>query len=420
MKSLDQVEARKIINAANTPGDSANQFIISQPGSYFLTDSITGVSGKSGISVTASNVTIDLNGFSLIGVAGSLYGIRVPGSVNKLTVRNGVICNWGSEGLSAYFANTSRFKEITAYGNSTWGLVIGVGSAIDSCQVLSNGAGSTGGGGMYARFSSTITNGVAEGNTTHGILTEDGCTISGCTAGDTAQSGGANGHGITTGLGCTVTGSAVRSNAGTGLAVSNECLVSSCAVSNNALGITTGNNCNVSNCTVTSSRGTGISTGSGSMITSCAASGNATTSGSVFDAGITPGAGCVVSSCVTSSNQTTGIFAADSCLISRCSSSGNFGNGIFVENACTVQDCLAMENGNDGILALGFADRIDGNNAAGNLGLDDIAPGGVPGSGETVVVRNSVGRHMYTTVTDVGPQGRAATVTSPWANLAPP
>ena len=421
MKSLDQVEARTIINAANTPGDLANQFIISQPGSYFLTGNITGVSGKSAISVTASNVTIDLNGFSLNGVAGSLYGIRVPAPVNKLTVRNGVVSNWGSEGLSAYFANASRFKEVTAYGNSIWGLVIGVGSAIDSCQVLSNGPGSSGGGGMYARFSSTITNCVAESNTTHGIYTEDGCMISGCTAGDTAQSGGANGHGITTGLGCTVTGCAARSNAGTGITVFNECLVSSCAVSNNALGINTGNNSSVSNCTVTSSHRAGISTGTGSMITSCAASGNATTSSSTFDAGITPGAGCVVASCVISSNQTTGIFATDSCLISRCSSSGNFGSGIVVENACTVQDCLAMENHVAGILVLGFADRIDGNNVAGNLGIDDIFSSGTIGSGATVVVRNSVGRRMTATAgTDFGPQARAATATSPWANLAPP
>src|SRR5450432_723267 len=101
MKSLDQVEARTVINATNTPGDgAANQFIISQPGSYYLSGNISGVSGKSAILVTANNVTIDLNGFSLVGIAGSLYGVRVPAVINNLTIRNGVVRDWGSEGVS--------------------------------------------------------------------------------------------------------------------------------------------------------------------------------------------------------------------------------------------------------------------------------------------------------------------------------
>ena len=62
MKTLDQVEARTIINAANTPGDANNTFIISQAGSYYLTGNITGESGKNGISIQAEDVTLDLNG----------------------------------------------------------------------------------------------------------------------------------------------------------------------------------------------------------------------------------------------------------------------------------------------------------------------------------------------------------------------
>ena len=37
MESLDQAEARIIVNATNTPGDATTTFIISQPGSYYLT-----------------------------------------------------------------------------------------------------------------------------------------------------------------------------------------------------------------------------------------------------------------------------------------------------------------------------------------------------------------------------------------------
>src|SRR5688572_12086720 len=56
MKTLDQVEARTIVNAANTPGDGASTYIISAPGSYYLTGNITGAPGKHGISIQASNV----------------------------------------------------------------------------------------------------------------------------------------------------------------------------------------------------------------------------------------------------------------------------------------------------------------------------------------------------------------------------
>ena len=58
MKTLDQVEARIIVNATNTPGDGSNTFIISQPGSYYLTGNLTGEKGKHGISVQADDVTV--------------------------------------------------------------------------------------------------------------------------------------------------------------------------------------------------------------------------------------------------------------------------------------------------------------------------------------------------------------------------
>src|ERR1017187_3770343 len=67
MKTLDQIEARTPIDAAHTPGDGGNQFIISAPGSYYLTGNVTGVSGKNCISINADNVTVDLNGFALVG-----------------------------------------------------------------------------------------------------------------------------------------------------------------------------------------------------------------------------------------------------------------------------------------------------------------------------------------------------------------
>src|SRR5437588_4797633 len=59
MKSLDQIEPRTPI--------SSLPLAITSSGSYYLTTNLTGVSGSDGITVTATDVTLDLNGYSLIG-----------------------------------------------------------------------------------------------------------------------------------------------------------------------------------------------------------------------------------------------------------------------------------------------------------------------------------------------------------------
>jgi len=57
MKTLNQIEPRTPI--------SSLPFVISSPGSYYLT---TNLSGTSGITISSGNVTLDLNGFTLQGL----------------------------------------------------------------------------------------------------------------------------------------------------------------------------------------------------------------------------------------------------------------------------------------------------------------------------------------------------------------
>src|SRR5437870_4522683 len=61
MKTLTEVEPRTAISAVNTPGDGDSLFKITQAGSYYLIGNAQGAAGKTGIEVTASHVTIDLN-----------------------------------------------------------------------------------------------------------------------------------------------------------------------------------------------------------------------------------------------------------------------------------------------------------------------------------------------------------------------
>jgi parallel beta-helix repeat protein len=111
MKTLDEVEPRTPVQSL--PGDANSLYVISQPGSYYLTGKIVGEPNKCGIKIAANNVTLDLMGFSIIGVPGSLDGLIMqyaqtdePLPMEEVTfnfsIRNGTICNWGGDGIDAY------------------------------------------------------------------------------------------------------------------------------------------------------------------------------------------------------------------------------------------------------------------------------------------------------------------------------
>jgi hypothetical protein len=85
MKALDQIEPRTPITSIPVT--------IAAPGSSYLAGNLTGVAGSNGITINADDVTLDLNGFSLIGVASSLNGILVSGIRANTRIYNGVLRN---------------------------------------------------------------------------------------------------------------------------------------------------------------------------------------------------------------------------------------------------------------------------------------------------------------------------------------
>jgi Fe-S cluster assembly iron-binding protein IscA len=95
MKTLDQVEARRPIPPSPATPVSGPHFTITEPGSYYFTGNVTVTDGP-GIVITANNVTLDLNGFTLACSASSqlfISGIDASsaGSNSNLTVANGNI-----------------------------------------------------------------------------------------------------------------------------------------------------------------------------------------------------------------------------------------------------------------------------------------------------------------------------------------
>jgi len=119
------------VNNVNTPGDATAQFVISQPGSYCLAGNITGVGGKNGIRIDSDSVTLDLSGFAMLGVSGSLNGILVNNHV-QIAVRNGSISGWGLDGIDSSNGGLARFDDLRTDSNAGIGLTTNSGSHVNN------------------------------------------------------------------------------------------------------------------------------------------------------------------------------------------------------------------------------------------------------------------------------------------------
>jgi len=131
MKTLAQIEP-------STPISSL-PFTISNSGSYYLTTNLTSAAAANGIIVQANNVTIDLHGFALSGVAGSLNGLTVSSVQSGLSVFGGVVTGWGGAGVSAVNASGSQFEHLILSHNASHGLIAGTNTTVRHCLATANG-----------------------------------------------------------------------------------------------------------------------------------------------------------------------------------------------------------------------------------------------------------------------------------------
>ncbi len=163
MKTLDEVEAR--IPVQSLSGSVTALFTISQSGSYYLTGNISGVVDKHGIEITVSDVTIDLNGYALIGpgmgVGTSGHGINATG--NQVTVLNGSISGWRSNGINLT-GEANQVFNLKVRGNNGDGIYVGMYSMVNECSSNYNE-----GNGIQARQHNSILNCTVYNNSGKGI-----------------------------------------------------------------------------------------------------------------------------------------------------------------------------------------------------------------------------------------------------------
>jgi parallel beta-helix repeat protein len=147
---------------------------ITQPGSYKLSGNLVVPTGADGIDINVSNVTIDLNGFTIsgpvtctgsgasisCGADAQASGILALPSFRGITVRNGCVVGFVF-GIVLSGAD-NLVEETHADGNAQYGILVTRG------VVRRNSASSNGQAGIFVQFS-TVTENIADDNGGRGV-----------------------------------------------------------------------------------------------------------------------------------------------------------------------------------------------------------------------------------------------------------
>lgn len=260
-------EPRIAINDTNTPGDSDSVYRITSPGSYYLTENVVGVEFENGIVIAASNVTIDLNGFTMRGIPTSTHGIYAESGVKAISVRNGVVAGW-TDGVNLVESTECVVEDVSAHRNFR-GIAVGSFAIVSGCRARLNTSFA-----IHAIDDSRVIECVVRDNASTGIFAESRTSIVSCT---------------------------VAGNEGQGLSVGIDSEVRDCSISENAaFGATLGDRSSITDCTV-ATNASGIYMSSGSRAIGCMVYGN-------DDEGVWVGSHCVLERNQIDANGGIGIY----------------------------------------------------------------------------------------------------------------
>jgi len=173
------VDGLKLIDQAAVVAAGGFPYIISEPGSYQLSSNLTvTASALSGVDITSSNVTLDLNGFSIrcsgtLTIAGVETTSLTEAVYNNIRVKNGTVSGCGNGVLLFFGANVDvESLLVSGYGTSVSGGRLIYGIAASSGTIRNNNLSSSGNsGGIY------LGSGVVSSNNLSGD--EIGITIDG-------------------------------------------------------------------------------------------------------------------------------------------------------------------------------------------------------------------------------------------------
>ncbi len=360
MRSLQQIEPRTVI--------SSIPFSINQSGSYVLAANLTGASGQNGISIWASNVTLDLGGFELRGVTGSWHGVFINNNLQDIVVHNGQANGWGRGGVYGANVRGSRVENVLARGN---------GGSHPSIE----------GAGIRLGHEAVVRNCQALANVSFGIRVGDRSRVE-----DSQAHNQTIGSGISVGGNSSVIGCNVSGNFEWGLFGNDGVLVQSCVLANNnfggirlgndamvldtvsrdsqAYGLELGHRSILRNLTVSGNGAKGILAGESAIVQSCTAVNN-------HEANIEVGTHSQVKDCLVKGGNGLGISALDNAIITGNSVNSVGTHGIEFRHRCLVtRNQTDFTMGGAGLRVTGESSRIAENNVSrANIGLQATHPG---------------------------------------------
>lgn len=366
-KTLPDIEPRTAISAASTPGDATAVFVIAQPGNYYLTSSVSVPSGKAGIRIAASGVSVDLSGFSISGgLSPATNGVSDGGApLVDISIRNGAVVRTAGTGISMGATSRASLSDLTVQDNSSGGVIVGNDAAIVRVCCTGNGVALPASAmGIRAGVRAVVTRCTAQSNRGSGILVGTDSRVDECLCAGNWTAG------IAAGLRSQITGCVCTTNGGNG--IDGGSVISACSVAENGFrGISSLNPVNIDSCASRGNQELGFLAGAGSRISDCAAS-LSTSSGSTGH-GFNLGSSAIMTHCTAYSNAGIGISnsqdgAITDCVARRNSLDGivsSSGRSLISDNTCTDNGTLAVGAG-AGIRIAGSRCRVEGNLCAGN------------------------------------------------------
>jgi len=349
MKSLDVVEPRIAMSQENTPGDASHEFTITATGSYYLTGNIFAV--ESGILVAASGVTIDLNGFSIIGVPGTTGITTETANISNITIKNGLIANL-NRGIDADTAN-STFRDLSFlncgtsmrfFGNSEHNL-------IENVQCRNGGSGVSASSRGFTVRNVHVTNSDSVGidcgesaiiescsvidSNLYGILVGANSIVRGCVANGSGRAG------IMVGANSLVQGCNMTGGSEDGLMALEYTTVKDCnAVNNSGNGYVLQDRCSVFDSTASANGSHGFQTdgGLGSTFVGCASYDN------VRDGFRSDEDGTICRQCVAQDNGDDGYQFGINGIAIDCEAVSNVFGFYFPNRNGRAERCRAIEN----------------------------------------------------------------------------
>ncbi len=211
MLTLNQIEPRTPVDATHTGSGGSAEFLITQPGSYYLTTNVVGVSSLHGINISANNVTLDLNGFTLQGSSSAFDAIYIHAGYTNVTVRNGNISGWSNAsstygyGLECYATNV--VLERLKVSANRYGIYLDGSGVVRDCNCYSSSS-----NGIYV-VTGAVSDCVALNNANYGIDVGTDCTVKDCTSDN-------NYVGIyVSGNGCQIAGNTCGGNSDSGIEI---------------------------------------------------------------------------------------------------------------------------------------------------------------------------------------------------------